>query len=404
MTAKQAAYLNNPPALRASFKPYAAFELSAMKMNTYNNTKRGSRMIGLGLIEIMISMVLGIFLVGGVITLFTSNQQSFKVNENLAQIQEGARFAYEQMNREVRDAGTNPCGVRAVNSVVRTPSLTIPWWGDWNAGTIRGYDASEGIAGSDVTFGTSVDDRVTGTDALLVLRTLSEETLLRTVAAHNTVSNQFTLNSPAKLRQQDLIFVCDSSSGAILEIVTPSGTAATSNITHDSTPPSSNCSDSLGWANNVNCNLNSVAKTFTVGSVITKFDPAIWYIGVSSTTGRRGLFRESIHKDTSPDIIKTERREFVPDVHDMQIKYLTRTNPIAGSDTASVLATDWVDASTINAQAGAWSNANLTEAIAVRIELTFRSKESVGTDGVVSKPIERKSISIISLRNRELRP
>ena len=80
-------------------------------------------MIGLGLVEIMISMVLGIFLVGGVITLFTSNQQNFKVNENLAQIQEGARFAYEQMNREVRDAGTNPCGVRAVNSVVRNASL-----------------------------------------------------------------------------------------------------------------------------------------------------------------------------------------------------------------------------------------------------------------------------------------
>lgn len=375
-----------------------------MKLNKYRRTKRSSLMTGLGLIEIMISMVLGIFLVGGVITLFTSNQQSFKVNENLAQIQEGARFAYEQMNREVRDAGTNPCGVRAVNSVVRTPSLTIPWWGDWNAGTIRGYDANEQIAGTNVAFGTSVNDRVTGTDALVVMRTLSDETLLRTVAAHNIASNQFTLNSPAKLRQQDLIFVCDSASAAILEIVTPSGTAATSNITHDSTSPSANCSDSLGWASNVNCSLNSVTKTFTAGSVITKFDPAIWYIGVSTTTGRRALFRESMHKATSPDIITTERREYVPDVHDMQIKYLTRTNPAAGTTTASVLATDWVDASTINAQAGAWSNTNLTEAIAVKIELTFRSKESVGTDGVVNQPIERKSISIISLRNRELKP
>lgn len=375
-----------------------------MKINIYSSTKRGSRMIGLGLIEIMISMVLGIFLVGGVITLFTSNQQSFRVNENLAQIQEGARFAYEQMNREVRDAGTNPCGVRVVNSVVRTVSLTTPWWGDWNAGTLRGYDGNEQVAGSGFTFGTSVNDRVSATDALVVLRTLSEESLLRTVAAHDTVGRTFLLNSPVKLRKQDLLFACDSVSAAIFEITLPNSFASTNNVSYDSAAPSANCSNALGWASNTDCNLNSVNKAFTVGSVITKFDPAIWYIGVSSTTGRRGLFRETMHKQTTPDIIVTERREYVPDVHDMQIKYLTRTNPIAGSTTASVLATDWVDASTINAQAGAWSNANLTETIAVRIELTFRSKESVGTDGVVSKPIERKSISIINLRNRELRP
>lgn len=372
-------------------------------MNTYKfSFNRIQAMRGLGLIEIMIAMVLGIFLVGGVITIFTSNQQSFRVNENLAQIQESARFAYDQMNREIRDAGTNPCGVRAVNSVVRTASLTIPWWGDWNAGTLRGYDGNETIAGSSISFGSSSNERVTGTDAIVVLRTLNDDAVLRTVAAHNVAVNQFTLSSAVKLRKQDLVFVCDSISGAILELTSPNSFAATSVVAHDSLAPSSNCSDSLGWANNVDCNTNSVLKVFTVGSVITKFDPAIWYVGISDTSGRRALIRETLHKDATT--ITTERREYVPDVHDMQITYLTRTNPPAGSDTASVLAADWVDATTINAQANQWRPTNLNEVIAVRVELTFRSKETVGTDGTSAAPVERKSVAIISLRNREIRP
>jgi type IV pilus assembly protein PilW len=380
-----------------------SIDLHKMNKQPSFKVQRFHLMVGLGLIEIMISMVLGIFLVGGVITLFTSNQQNFKVNENLAQIQEGARFAYEQMNREVRDAGTNPCGVRAVNSVVRSPTpATTPWWGDWNGGTVRGFDGNEEITSAGVAIGTSVNNRVTGTDAIVIMRPQNDDSALRTVALHDISTNKFTLNTSAKIQKLDLLFVCDNLSGAVFEVATPAGPAAATNITYDLSAPTSNCSDRLGWAANVSCATNSVTKTFTVGSIITKFDPGIWYIGVSSTNSRRSLYRESIHNNGTN--ITTERREFVPDVYDMQIKYLTRTNPASTATTASVLATDWVDASTINAMAGAWSSTNLTEAVAVRIELTFRSKESVGTDGTINKPIERKTISVISLRSRELKP
>jgi type IV pilus assembly protein PilW len=373
-----------------------------MKTIKPSGSRNRIRMLGVSLIELMIAVVLGIFLVGGVITIFTSNQQSFKVNENLARLQESARFAYEQMNREIRDAGTNPCGVRAVNSVVRT-SLTIPWWGDWNAGTLRGFDGNEETTGSGVSIAASVDNRVSGTDALIVLRTLNDDGLFKAVNAHLVADDKFVLNTTPNYNRQDLLFVCDNLSGAIFEANSVGTTGGRPHVAYDTTSPSANCSDRLGWTSNVNCATNSVTKTFTVGSVITKFDPAIWYVG-NTGDGGRALYRESMHKITSPSAaISTERRQYVPDVHDMQIKYLTRTNP-ATSDTVAVLASDWVDASVINALTGTWSNTNLTEAIAVRIELTFRSKESVGTDGTVSQPIERKTISVISLRNREISP
>ena len=350
----------------------------------------------------MIGVALGIFLVGGVISLFTSNQQNFAVNDSLAKLQESARFAYEQMNREIRDAGTNPCGVRAVNTVVRRSDSSIPWWGDWDAGTLRGYDGNQTITGTTITFGSSVDNRITGTDAIVVMRTVNEDSLLRSVSLHSTATSQITLNASANFKKQDLMFMCDNVSGTIFEI-TGATTATPPVLSYDASAPSANCSNNLGWKSGVNCAANSISKSFTTGSIVTKFDPSVWYVGIAND-GSRALFRETMHKDGSANTITTERREYVPDVHDMQITYLMRTNPLA-TDTLGigVLDTAWVSASTIDGQSGKWSSANLKEAVAVRIELTFKGKDKVGIEGQTSKVLERKTVSVISLRNRELK-
>jgi type IV pilus assembly protein PilW len=368
----------------------------------FPSINKPSRIAGFSLIELMVSVVLGIFLVGGVVTIFSANQQNFAVNDNLSRLQESARFAYEQMNREVRDAGTNPCGVRAVNTVIGTPAptRTIPWWGNWDAGTLRGFDGNEDANGNGVVFGASTNNRVTGTDALIVLRTSNDDSLLRSVTTHSTVDNKITLNTSANFSEQDLMFMCDNASGAIFEIVTPASPPSTE-LTYDATAPSANCSVNLGWAANVSCNTNSVAKSFTTGSIVTKFDPAIWYVG-NTADGRRALYRESIHKNSGA--IATERREYVPDVHDMQITYLMRTNPLATDTTGvGVLAASWVSADTINAQTGAWGAGNSNEAVAVRIVLTFRSAQAVGVDvDNKAEVLQRTTVSVISLRNREL--
>jgi type IV pilus assembly protein PilW len=363
----------------------------------YRRSKRqsGKRQLGFTLIELMIGVALGVLLVTGVISIFTSNQQSFKINSDLARLQESARFAYEQMNREIRDTGTNPCGVRAVNSIVRTATASIPWWGDWNAGTLRGYDAGEEVGIAGVPIGASVNNRVTGTDAIVVLRTINDDGQLRAIANHDASLNQITLNGTQNFGARDLAFVCDNSSGVIFQVSTVS---APVRINYDVSLPTANCSTSLGWANNTDCTANAVSKTFVAGSFATKFDPAIWYIGLTNN-GQRALFRETIFNDGTN--ITTERREFVPDVTDMQIKYLLRTKN-ADPTIAPTLATTWVDASVINAQAGQWGSANLNEAVAVQIQLTFQSDNNSGTSGNVSQPLVRNTISVISLRNREI--
>jgi type IV pilus assembly protein PilW len=74
---------------------------------------RKPRQSGFGLIELMISMVLGLLVLGAAIAVFQSNQRTFSANEGQNRIQEGARAAYEMMSRDIRAAGGTACPLQA---------------------------------------------------------------------------------------------------------------------------------------------------------------------------------------------------------------------------------------------------------------------------------------------------
>ncbi len=351
---------------------------------------------GLSLIELLVALVLGIFLIGGILSVYTSTQQSFRSTENLARMQESARFAFEQMARELREAGTNPCGTKAVANVVRTdlvPPTISPWWADWNSGTLVGFEST--VVGGSVSFGTALGQRVVGTDAVSVLRAQMDDSDLRTIQAHNTATTAITLDSVARYAANDVVLACDSASAAIFEVWAVSTAAKT--IEHSAVVPTNNCKSNLGWPQPANCT-GTVSKQFSPGGFVTKYDPGFWYIGIG-TNNRRALYRlaQVRRMVAGVNVQTTEAREMVTDVHDMQIQYLVRDKDAAsGLD----LATAWINAddAIFAAASGAWTEANIKEVVAARVALTFRSPDVVGTDGL---PLERRTVSVISLRSRE---
>jgi len=60
---------------------------------------------GFTLVELMIGMTLGLILIGGVVAVFLQSRQSFRVDENIARMQDQARFAMGELTRDVRMAG-----------------------------------------------------------------------------------------------------------------------------------------------------------------------------------------------------------------------------------------------------------------------------------------------------------
>jgi type IV pilus assembly protein PilW len=68
------------------------------------------RQVGLTLIELMISVVIGLVVVGGVTYLYVGSKGAYRGNESLARIQEAGRFALDSITRDIRRAGALGCG------------------------------------------------------------------------------------------------------------------------------------------------------------------------------------------------------------------------------------------------------------------------------------------------------
>lgn len=64
---------------------------------------------GIGLVELMVAMVLGLFLIGGVIQIFIGTKSSYRVMEGMSRLQENARYAMSTISREINAAGYMGC-------------------------------------------------------------------------------------------------------------------------------------------------------------------------------------------------------------------------------------------------------------------------------------------------------
>jgi type IV pilus assembly protein PilW len=357
-----------------------------------------SRHRGLTLVELLVSLVIGLFLLIGVISLFTETRQSFRVNENFARIQENARFGFESLSREIREGGSTPCGTRqAMASVIQKTGVT-PWYGNWAAGPVRGFDNTE-PSNEMAIFGTSVGTRVSGTDAIVVLRNLSDESKIRVVTNHVVADNAFTVqaNPATSYGQAELISVCDARSAAIVQV----GTVSPSLSQIEYGLGSDNCSLNLIYAPGTACPAAptppATPKVFAPGSLITRYDPVFWYIANNSDSGR-SLYRLNIVKETVSGISRSSlnRQEMIRGVKDMQIEYLTRNGLVAPP-----LATSFVPASdsVFSAANGAFTDSNPNQVVAVKVTLTFETAERVSTTGT---PIERTFVSVSSIRSRDV--
>jgi type IV pilus assembly protein PilW len=68
---------------------------------------------GIGLIELMIAITLSLVIGGAVIQVFLSQRQTFRTQDDMARVQENARFAFEQIARDIRQVGYWGCSRKA---------------------------------------------------------------------------------------------------------------------------------------------------------------------------------------------------------------------------------------------------------------------------------------------------
>jgi type IV pilus assembly protein PilW len=325
------------------------------------------RQAGMGLVELMVSMVLGLLVVGGVLGIFLSNQQVFKTNENLGRLQENARVSFELMAREMRQAGGNLCGAKVVGNVLN--NATTAWSSNWSAGGIKGFDGT--VVTAAVAIGTAANERVTGTDAVQILGSGWGKTA--TITAHDAATAQITLNPAAHgFSKGALVMVCDGVSAAIAQLSDVTGANVFHAAVVGDTP--GNCAQGLGYP--TSCAAPGTNKTMQVGGFVTEFSAGTWYIA-NNDRGGKSLYRKGTGS----------AEEIAEGVVDMQLTYLLKTVTTGVPDSTWSTATDITD----------WTPAAAKQVVAIRVKLTLETLGKIGTN---QKPIARNLVYIVNLRNK----
>jgi len=115
---------------------------------------------GFTLIELMVSILIGLFLLAGLVQIFFASKQTYRLGDGLSRLQENGRFAQYEINRMVRLAGYKPDPTVLDNQVFLADSsfalgsTGLPLVGEQ---VIMGVDDHSGS-----------DDIIPGTDVLTV--------------------------------------------------------------------------------------------------------------------------------------------------------------------------------------------------------------------------------------------
>ena len=270
---------------------------------------------GFSLVEVMLSVTLGLLLMVGVLKVYDTSKRSYRLTENLSRMQENARFGMEMLTKDIRMAGFMPCriGENMANTINPTSSFT-----DFFNAAMMGYEGGVSTFPADFpTVGTSSGDRVARTDAIVILRGGTES---YTVTQHNPVSAQFKLNQLHTLDDGDILLICDANNAAIFQATNVN----TSNVTvvhNTGTGSPGNCTVFLGGVGDCTDTSNLAAHTYGPGSQMVKFVAFGYYIGVSNSGTTRSLYRLRLVVNSAATTASLQAEELLEGIENMQILY-----------------------------------------------------------------------------------
>ncbi len=133
------------------------------------------KQLGLSLIELMISITLGLVLMTGVVQIFLSSKESFSSQQGISRVQETGRLAIEFMTKDIRHIGTTGCSrensadpmqLRNANMVISAGTLHT----SFNEG-LRGYNTVADVPNAATALGMA---SVNPNENILVVRAAQE--------------------------------------------------------------------------------------------------------------------------------------------------------------------------------------------------------------------------------------
>lgn len=323
-----------------------------------NEAVSGHSSRGFSLIELMISIVLGLLILAATLSIFSSNKQAYRTTENLGRVQENARIAFEMLGNDVREASGTQCSrgievVSALNSELFT-NVALDNWTDW-VNPLRGFD-NTGPNASDTL------QILAGGEDMFHVNTHDDGT--KSIDINSTQAHDFVAG--------DIAIICDYRQAAIFEVQAVAGDV----VTH--TAGGKNATANLGVANS--------SYTFNDNATVSRINATQWFVRASPAPRvGNSLIRSTLRNVGGTSQMVEE--EIADGVNNMQITYLLEG------------ATTYVNAAGVPpfvAPPSPWENV-----VAVRIAITFESQDAIGISPLNAPVrIQRPMIQTFNLRNR----
>lgn len=321
---------------------------------------------GFTLIELMISMLLGLLVIGGVVTVFVSNKQAYSTNNSLNQVQDGSRVAFEMLARDIRETGLTGCGNKGRVANVLNNSSTA--WYATLGNAVHGYDA--GSTDPAVTTGTGTQQRDAPNSSSIEL--VSADGAGVSIASHTTSSGKIVLNeSSSTISSGDLVIICDPDH-AVLAQATTYTAGSSPNFVMATTGSPGNCSLGMGYP--TSCGSPGNVYQYAVNSMVSELYASDWYVGYNPIGGK-SLYRQTLVNNGG--VPTATAQEMVRNVSAMTITYHISggTNYVTA---ASV--TDWTQVDSVL--------------------LNFQMAGSAQSSDTTQKPLTKQIYMTATLRNR----
>ena len=307
----------------------------------YEISKSQKRQSGVSLIELMISLVLGLLIVGGVIQVFVATQQTYRTQEAMSRIQESGRYATEVLSRNIRQAGfKGGCAVNVDINILLDETNTdtlIHTIGDG----VRGWDNN-----APALYLPDMAGYVAGTDVILIKHAAVTSGL---TANGNTAASDAEINltstSGSGIPPGQFIIVADDDACDIFQ----NGLNANENKLGRTNPVG------LFPGNKSPADTSPFSKAYSDNMRIMLFQSDLYYISTSDADPNNRALRRIRYSNTGSAV--NNNQELVDNIFDMQIRYGIDTNNDRRVN-------NYVSANNVSS----WDNV-----IAVRVSLLVRS-------------------------------
>ena len=356
---------------------------------------------GFTVVELMVAMLLGLFLLGGILSVYLTGKQTYRATQGLAQIQGNLRFTMDMFSRDLRMAGYMPCRYQENLSTVINGNS---WWQNIFDQTVQGFEGGVSTFPTEIT-GSEV--LAPGSDAVAIFKSDGFQVGVDsyTLGTPGTINVSNPIPNGA-LSVGEIAIVCDSHQAALFQISDLNANSVQISTANNIDP--GNCVTNLGSTDAQTCSDPSGFEEYQFtnaanNALLVRYSPVIYYVAVSDENpGVLALKRLYLQArdESGTETAVMWQEELLQGVETMQIRYGIDTND-------DQVANRFVRANNISAN-------DWEDVVSIKLGLLFISGDQVSSQldnktynvagELITAPGDRRMRQVanytISLRNR----